>query len=240
MFSYYGSKSKIIDLYPAPKYGKIIEPFAGSARYALKYWDRDVLLVDKYEVIIRIWKWLQQCSPQDILKLPRLKEHELISDYKYDCDEAKLLMGFLIGKGLESPRNKPTKRATTIRPNNINFQLHTIARSILCIRHWKIELGDYRDIPNQEVTWFIDPPYQTGGHIYKASNKKLDYSYLADWSQSRLGQIIVCENTKANWLQFTPICDMKGSIHTTTEAVWCNDVMQLALFSETAKDSPLT
>ena len=52
MFSYYGSKSKVVDLYPRPKFDKIIEPFAGSARYALKYFDRDVLLVDKYEVIV--------------------------------------------------------------------------------------------------------------------------------------------------------------------------------------------
>ena len=31
MFSYYGSKSKIVDYYPPPKHKKIIEPFAGSA-----------------------------------------------------------------------------------------------------------------------------------------------------------------------------------------------------------------
>jgi len=33
MFSYYGSKSKIVDYYPPPKHKRIIEPFAGSARY---------------------------------------------------------------------------------------------------------------------------------------------------------------------------------------------------------------
>jgi site-specific DNA-adenine methylase len=37
MFSYYGSKSKIIDHYPAPKFNKIIEPFAGSARYLASF-----------------------------------------------------------------------------------------------------------------------------------------------------------------------------------------------------------
>lgn len=54
MFSYYGSKSKVVDLYPSPKFGKIIEPFAGSARYSLKYFDRDVLLVDK-DVFILVY-----------------------------------------------------------------------------------------------------------------------------------------------------------------------------------------
>ena len=74
MFSYYGSKSKIVDYYPPPKYGKIIEPFAGSARYALKYWQNEVLIVDKNEYIIKLWKWLQKCSPDDIKKLPVLKK----------------------------------------------------------------------------------------------------------------------------------------------------------------------
>ena len=57
MFSYYGSKSKIVDYYPPPKYGKIIEPFAGSARYSLRFWQKDVLLVDKYPVIIEVWNY---------------------------------------------------------------------------------------------------------------------------------------------------------------------------------------
>ena len=55
MWSYYGSKSKVVDLYPPPKFDKIIEPFAGSARYALKWFDRDILLVDKYPVIVDLW-----------------------------------------------------------------------------------------------------------------------------------------------------------------------------------------
>ena len=50
MWSYYGGKSKVVDYYPTPKQSKIIEPFAGSARYALKWFDRDVLLVDKFDI----------------------------------------------------------------------------------------------------------------------------------------------------------------------------------------------
>ena len=80
MFSYYGSKSKIVDCYPKPKFDKIIEPFAGSARYSLKWFDRDVLLVDKYEVIVNTWKWLQGCSPNDIKKLPVMKLGETLDE----------------------------------------------------------------------------------------------------------------------------------------------------------------
>ena len=56
-----------MDYYPPPKNVKIIEPFAGSAKYSLKYWQNDVILVDKYDVVINIWKWLQQCSKSDIM-----------------------------------------------------------------------------------------------------------------------------------------------------------------------------
>ncbi len=233
MWSYYGSKSKIVHRYPAPKFDKIIEPFAGSARYALRYFDRDVLLVDKYKDITDIWLWLQECSEQDILKLPRLKEGERVSDYNFDCNEAALLMGFLVGKGLEAPRDKATARATTLRPNNINFQLKQIAGNLYKIKHWQIISGSYKNIANQKATWFIDPPYQHGGYVYKENNNDWNYSELAEWCKTRIGHTIVCENMKADWLPFVPLHKMKGSIHTTTEAVWSNYHVpyQLELFT---------
>jgi hypothetical protein len=222
MWPYYGCKVKMIDLYPAPKRDKIVEPFAGTARYSLKYFDRDVLLVDKYDVIIKIWKWLQQCSPADILKLPRLKEGERVSSYKFDCEEAALLMGFLVVKGVESPRDTAVYRATTERPRLMGQRLKFIADNLFKIKHWKIELGSYEDIPNQNATWFIDPPYQVGGSYYKHNNKGWDYSRLAEWCQARHGHVIVCENTGANWLPFYPMRKLNGSYRTTTEAIWSN------------------
>lgn len=223
MFSYYGSKSKIVHLYPSPKHGKIIEPFAGSARYALKYFDREVLLVDKYEVIVKIWKWLQQCSKEDITGLPHfLKETDRVSAYNL-CEEANLLMGFLVAKASQAPRDKPTSRATTSRPNNINHQLKFIASNLFKIKHWEIRLGSYAEIKNEEATWFIDPPYQVGGYVYVKNNKNWNYAELAEWCKSREGQVIVCENTKADWLPFSPMKELQGSIHGTTEAIWSNN-----------------
>ena len=58
------------------------------------------------------------------------------------------------------------------------------------------------DLENEEATWFIDPPYQFGGHEYKCSNKQIDFAKLAEWCEDRNGQAIVCENTKATWLPF--------------------------------------
>jgi site-specific DNA-adenine methylase len=224
MWSYYGAKTNIVDSYPKPKFGKVIEPFAGSARYALKHFDNDVLLVDKYEVIVKIWQWLQKCSPADILGLPRkLNKGQTLNDFTFDCEEAKMLMGFLIKKGVERPAIKPTDWVTIQRPNFTNYSLQRISKELWKIKHWKVEHGDYRDIPNQNATWFIDPPYEFGGHSYVMNNRKIDFLELAEWCKSRTGQVIVCENTKASWLPFKPVMKQKGTAATTTEAIWSNE-----------------
>lgn len=72
MFSYYGSKSKVVKYYPEPMYDTIIEPFAGSARYSLHgdNWKRNVILVDKYDVICSIWSFLIKAKEEDVLSLP--------------------------------------------------------------------------------------------------------------------------------------------------------------------------
>lgn len=119
MWSYYGAKTNLVHLYPKPKYDRIIEPFAGTARYSLKYWDREILLIDKYPVIIKIWKWLQSCSPNDVIKLPRFKQGQTVNNFQFDCEEAKLFMGFIIGCGAERPRIKGTDRKIVDRPNHV-------------------------------------------------------------------------------------------------------------------------
>ena len=218
MFSYYGSKSKIVDYYPPPKHKRIIEPFAGSARYSLKYWQNDVLLVDKYPVIIGIWKWLQQCSKNDILKLPILKAGDKINRDDFDCIEQANFYGFIISAATRNPK-------LTVSPfgeNKIESELQRIAEDLHKIKHWEIKLGSYDEIDNQDAVWFIDPPYQFGGEHYVKSNKQIDFSKLSEWCMSRNGQVIVCENTKATWLPFKPMIDMQGAMYKTTEAIWSN------------------
>lgn len=204
MFSYFGSKSKIIDLYPPPKNGLIIEPFAGSARYALKYADRDVILCDKYDVVTDIWLWLQVCSPQDILALPRLSTGEKISECKEAENlpqAAKHFLGFVYARGNAYPCNKVSKFADWERGGNPNF-FKNVADKIQYIKHWQIINGSYEELENQPATWFIDPPYQTAGIHYRYGSEHINYNELAGWCKSRLGQVIVCENQYAKWLPF--------------------------------------
>lgn len=218
MWSYYGSKSKIVSYYPAPTENKIIEPFAGSAQYSLKYWENDIILLDKYEVIIRLWKWLQQCSEKDILRLPRLKKGETTDSYNFDCIEEKWFIGMIITGGATQPKKTPSSWKIDLRPNTQNYKIEQAAKNIYKIKHWKILQGDYTDLLNENATWFIDPPYYIGGKYYV--HNKIDYKNLSDWSKNRIGQVIVCENSKADWLPFFPIVEMQGSKYRTTEVMW--------------------
>ncbi len=236
MWSYYGSKTNLAILYPKPAFDTIIEPFAGAAKYALLHFEKEVILVDKYPLIIDIWNWLKVCSEKDILGLPRtLEMGAKLDDMKFDCEAQKNFYGFVIGCGAQRPLKTAIKRKTIDRPNHINYNLKKIASNLYKIRHWNFICDDYINLPNQPATWFIDPPYQFGGGAYPMSNKNIDFNHLGQWCKEREGQVIVCENTKADWLDFNPIVKQRGSLFSTTEAIWTNyhthfDNIQQTLF----------
>lgn len=217
MWSYYGSKSKLVDFYPPPKFDKIIEPFAGSAKYAMKYWDREILLMDKYSVVVQLWKWLQKQSRKNILELPKLTKGDDLRCLDLP-KEAKYLIGFSINKGSVSPRNIVTEWGE----KGWAYSRVWIADNIFKIKHWEIVQGSYEYLQNENATWFVDPPYQFGGEHYKESTANIDFGKLSDWCKSRNGQVIVCENTKADWLDFKSMTDFCGAYSKTTEAIWSN------------------
>ena len=223
MWSYYGSKSKIVKKYPRPLLDTIVEPFAGSARYSLLYWEKDVILIDKYNVIIQLWKYLQQCSIADILNLPKMRPGETTDDFNFDCIEQKWLMGFMVQQGVNAPRKTVSKVFANGKMGElIERDKRRIASNLHKIRHWRFVHGEYDCLDNLDATWFIDPPYQHGGQWYKASvsNKHIDFLKLAEWSKSRNGQVMVCENSKADWMDFKFLSDLSGSKHKTKEVLW--------------------
>lgn len=212
-FSYYGGKSKVIKLYPPPAYERVIEPFAGSARYALMYRDRKVWINDTYEVIYRIWKWIQQASRKDILSLPDITENSAefnLDDHDYLSQEEKWLIGFMLGKGQSRP-NRKKMSPWSIEDNNTRKtkEFHRFREDLLSIQgkisHWKITCIDYAELPNIRATWYIDPPYQKGGEHYV--KKFTDFEALGEWCKSRKGEVIVCEGKGADWLPFHRLCD---------------------------------
>ncbi|MGQ2982104.1 DNA adenine methylase [Flavobacterium sp.] len=220
MFSYYGSKSKIVKYYPPPKYGTIIEPFAGSGQYSLMYHDRNVILVDKSPDIIAIWQHLQQCSANDIKALPILPAGSVIDRSMFSCDGEYTLMRYLIVQGAFSGNNTVSPWGAARFENN----LARVLRHLHKIKHWQFILGCYTELENTVATWFIDPPYENGGHKYPMSNRKIDFQHLAEWSRTRQGQVIVCENADASWLPFNPLRESKGlKAKPNTEGIWSNE-----------------
>lgn len=218
MFSYYGSKSKIVNHYPRPKESSIIEPFAGSARYSLKYFDKEVTICDKYDKIIRIWRYLQQASKNDILSLPDVEYKTDITKFTQLSEEERWLMSYNVVRGSV----RPDKRIVQKFCDWNNRDRLRIANDIFKIKHWKIIQLDYEDIPNNKATWFIDPPYEKGGEIYHYGSKKIDYDKLGGWCKNRNGHIIVCENDKAKWLPFSKMICMQGQKLKSTEVIWTN------------------
>lgn len=223
MFSYYGSKKKIVKYYPQPIHDTIIEPFAGAAWYSLEYRDRDVILNEKNKVVYDIWNWLiNDASREDLLKHKDFYIGDDISTLGI-CVPHRNFLGFCVNRGSATPKSTIPKWScqSKIDPNwasTVAFQVERAAGIIDEIRHWKITNLDYSEIEMVEATWFVDPPYQHGGHYYPVHD--IDYGNLREWVEDLQGQLIVCENNKADWMEFEPLISYYGQNKSSNEYVY--------------------
>ena len=246
-FSYYGGKWRAAPRYPAPAHGHIIEPFAGSAGYALRFPDLEVTLVEKYEPIAEIWRWLISVSVDEVLALPDLEDGQRVDALEIP-QPAQWLIGMIINRGSAHPRQTTSAGAIKLRDMGRKFctwgtpMRERIASQLPAIRHWRITQGDYTDAPDLEADWFIDPPYQAAGKHYPRGSKAIDYAALGDWCKARKGQVIVCENEGADWLPFKPFRRIKSAAGYSREAIWTNGLtlhlVRATLISQIQKDRP--
>lgn len=227
LFSFYGSKFRAAKLYPPPAHSRLIEPFAGSAGYACLYHQLAVHLYDISPEVCGVWDFLIHASRQDILDLPITHDPASAAI----CQEAKWLIGFWISRASEYPRTRPSSWAVKHQHDHGGFwdknTRAEIADSVELIRHWRVHNSCYSSIINITAAWFIDPPYSSkAGRSYRSGRP--DFSHLAAWSQSRRGQVIVCEHNSASWLPFSPLftaksCNGKGKHdQTSRELIWTN------------------
>lgn len=234
-FSYYGSKFRVAPHYPKPVYPIIIEPFAGSCGYALRYPDRMVKLYDVDPTICGVWDYLINVTPEEIRSLPLTFGH---IDELNVCPAAKALIGFWLNKASVQPAKSPSKwmRDYQLRQPGVYWGeriRERIASQVDGIRHWTISQFSYQDIPDQgPATWFIDPPYEVAGRAYKFHS--IDYQGLGGWCRSRRGQTIVCENAGATWLQFQPFRTIKATEgkrggKRSEEVIWTNEQSPMML-----------
>lgn len=212
-FGYYGGKWRdALKHYPEPQFKTIVEPFAGSAGYALRYPDRNVILCEIDPILAAVWKYLSRVKPAEILAMRDLNPDESLDDLRV-CQEAKWLIGFWLNRGVATPRKSPSRwMRDGLRPGCFwgpKVRLR-IASQVSAIRHWEIHNCSYMDSPSpHRATWFIDPPYQLAGRHYRFGSELMNYDHLASWCKSRRGQTIVCENAGADWLPFRDLAHVK-------------------------------
>lgn len=203
-FSYFGGKWTLTPEYPLPEHDIIVEPFAGSAGYATRYADRQVILVEKAPFLAALWRWLIGVSVDEVLALP-LDFHRL----EGLREEARMLVLFWCARGRVRPRsispwisNPKWRRSFWGEASRLR-----VAKQVEQIRHWQVIEGDYSQAPDVKATWFVDPPY-VGARHYLARVE--DYNALGSWCRSREGLTVVCEMGKADWLPFHPFRTMRN------------------------------
>jgi hypothetical protein len=221
-FSFYGAKWRAFRRYPEPRYGAIVEPFAGSASYATRYPDRAVDLYDADEAVAGVWDYIIHAPEAEVRALPLLFDHV---DELSVPQEARWLIGFWLNHGAAAPCKTPSAwmRKGTHDTSFWGPEIRErIASQQASVRHWTITHGQYDKAPNDPASWFIDPPYQTpAGRHYRCS--VVDYDRLGEWCQDRIGQVIVCEQEGATWLPFGPAVATKSTLGKSREVVWLGD-----------------
>lgn len=211
LFPYYGSKWRLAPQYPEPRYSTVVEPFAGSACYALNWWWFDVELYD-IEPMASLWRYLIKSTESEILSLPLIDIDDSADNIPGVCPEARHLIGLWCHRGI--PR--PARRSSTWRRSGL-YDGHfwsertraRVARQLKYIEHWRVLGSDYRQARNLESTWFIDPPYE-GHKGLRYSGLRLDYGSISIWARARIGQVIACESEGARWLPFIKFRETRG------------------------------
>ena len=231
-FGYYGGKWRdAIKHYPAPRHDTIVEPFAGSAGYSLRYANRRVVLCELDPILVAVWDYLIRVTAAEIRSIKDVPLDGTVEDLKIP-QEARWLVGFWLNRGAARPRRRPSKwMRDGIRPGSFwgDRVRGTIASQVEEIRHWTVHEGSYEDCPYYgEATWFVDPPYQKAGKHYHHGSDGIAFDRLATWCRSREGQVIVCENDGADWLPFEPLADVKTTRRgkRSKEVIWSNSSVE--------------
>jgi hypothetical protein len=231
-WNYYGGKWRMAPKYPEPRFDTIVEPFAGAAGYSMRYYGRNVVLLDTYAAVAETWRFLIGASPSDILAIPIVSSVGDLPDSVRGG--ARLLVGWTLTTSGVCPVQNMS--AGLVRHHARGWMGNgwsekrraRIAAQVPLIKHWRVQNLDYRCSPDIEATWFIDAPYERAGYKYRKSPIKLDFEHLATWCRERRGQVIVCEAQGAKWLPFEPFTTSRafglgGRNQTSNEVVWFND-----------------
>lgn len=231
MFYYYGAKRVLAPHYPRPQFRTVVEPFAGSAQYAVHCLvngsaDRAVL-VDRDPRVVSMWERLLSMTPNEVLALPPLTVGEVTTDPLHLVTAASNSWGGIkkmtISERMAGLWPTMLRRAADVLP-------HLTGR----VDVW---LGEYTEAEqDQPATYFVDPPYQTvrlsdglessggargKGYAKGCNSDSIDFAALGKWAQSLSGHVIAVDQMGADWLPFKPLKGHRSSIGTMhLEAIW--------------------
>lgn len=209
MFYYFGRKGRLAKLYPTPAYGLIIEPFAGSMAYTLHHRPERAIGIDIDEQVLAVWDHVCGLTLEELVAYPEPSIGDRVSDRW-----SMMAAGSHGTTKAESYLWTERMQRDLRKQKRLALKHLAYAKQQIDYRH-----GDYRDAPDVEATWFIDPPYQ---HVHRGYERDgIDFAELADWCHSRRGQVIVCEQAGATWLPFEPVREIRGTTNKmTTEVAW--------------------
>ena len=173
-FGFYGGKWRdALKHYPAPSHATIVEPFAGSAGYSVRYANRRVVLCELDPVIAGVWRYLIRVKPAEILAIPDLDPDGSIDDLKV-CDEAS--GSSECGSTAESPvpvSDRPSGCATISGPGRFGA-IASVGLSHLRSNHQT--LADHRS----ELRGL---PGRRSGHLVHRSAIRTRRSALPVWRE---------------------------------------------------------
>lgn len=219
MFSYFGSKARLAPTYQAPAYDLIIEPFAGAAGYSM-YWlqqrsDLRCLLIDSDPLVVEMWNMLLAMGPAELWEYPVPEVGTRSTDLVYCAASVAGNAWMMRSRGGDFPITEWLARGFRRRREQMATVLSAVRGRVEC------RIGDYRIAPDVDATWFIDPPYQLDGVGYSQANRFIDFPAVGEWCRSRPGQVIVCESSGADWMDFQPHVTNQTVANTQSiEVVW--------------------
>lgn len=207
MFYYFGRKARLAPAYPAPEHSHVIEPFAGSMAYTLHHEPPTALGLDVDAAVAATWNRLAGLSPCALLSYPE----PALGERTHDRWQ-------MLAAGSHGTTRASSYLWTDRMSRDFAKQRRMAARhQPYVVGHVRYDCADYREAPDDEATWFIDPPYQHVRRGYARGN--IDYGELAAWCLSRRGLVIVCEQQGADWLPFTPLRSIRGTTNKATVEV---------------------
>jgi hypothetical protein len=234
LFKWFGSKWLSSRLLPPPEYKHIIEPFAGSAGYALRHHEHEVTIAERDPHIFELWHWLiTKATEKAIREIPiGIKEGTDIREIGLTKGQALLLKTWQRTNNVGdcwtiSPwGNKPGQWTANTRSR--------VASEFHAVKHWTVREDAFSIFaPRSKATWIIDPPYQFN---YQYRGAPIDYRALALNARALRGQVIVCEavcqktGAVPKWLPFkffgSRITSRRkaGNNHHSKELIWIGGV----------------